>query len=222
MSYTFLLTGNTSVLTASYFPEILLTAPTEVGLLNFTTFYSVNNIKRCEIVFDERFIIVLESGIYSLSDLKTIINSQLRSDRISIEADTVTHRVHLSCTTNFKLEPQLSKLLGFSETNFLKNKIYKSDLIVNILPINLIQVELNIARGGFLNEKEGKSIYAFIPSDVPHGFRINQTPEPVIYYPVITNTISNISLKITDQEGELIDFQGEQITVRLHFRPIAS
>jgi hypothetical protein len=49
--------------------------------------------------------------------------------------------------------------------------------------------------------------------------KLVQSPEHVIYLPIsLTITIRNITLKIRDQDGELINFRNETVTVGLHLK----
>jgi len=47
---------------------------------------------------------------------------------------------------------------------------------------------------------------------------MNITPHNLIYLPVNTREISTLSIRITDQNGELINLRGENYTIRLHLR----
>jgi hypothetical protein len=45
-----------------------------------------------------------------------------------------------------------------------------------------------------------------------------ESPEHVIYLPISVNTIRNITLKIRVQDGELINFRNETVTVGRHLK----
>jgi hypothetical protein len=81
----------------------------------------------------------------------------------------------------------------------------------------VIKIECNIVTGAYHNNKLVHTIHEFSPS-VPAGFKIIEIPQNVLYMPVSTKIISNIKLKLVDQDGELVDFRGEVITIRLHLR----
>ena len=55
---------------------------------------------------------------------------------------------------------------------------------------------------------------------VEPGYKINEVPSDVIYLPINTRIINNISVNIIDQDGKLINFRGETITIRLHLKKI--
>ena len=52
------------------------------------------------------------------------------------------------------------------------------------------------------------------------GYKITEAPTNVIYLPVNIRSINTIILKVTDQEGNLINFRGKKITIRLHLKPL--
>lgn len=55
--------------------------------------------------------------------------------------------------------------------------------------------------------------------DVPPGYKLAERPRNLIYLPVNVREISRLEIRILDQEGRLINFRGEEITLRIHLRP---
>jgi hypothetical protein len=99
--------------------------------------------------------------------------------------------------------------------------MHKSDLVVDIFSVNLIDIRSNISRGSFLNGKACHSLHAFSIKVGP-GFKIHEVPHDVIYMPVDVSVLDNIHVKIVDQDGNLINFREELITLRLHIRKVKS
>ena len=54
--------------------------------------------------------------------------------------------------------------------------------------------------------------------DVPPGYKLTDRPLNLIYLPVNVKEISCIEVQILDQEGRLINFRGEEITLRIHIK----
>ena len=83
----------------------------------------------------------------------------------------------------------------------------------------MLRVECNITRGAYINNKKVHTIHEFFPA-VPPGFKIIEIPSKVIYQPLGVRSIHHIQLKIVDEYGDLVNFRGETITVRLHIKSV--
>ncbi|XP_075213704.1 uncharacterized protein LOC142319915 [Lycorma delicatula] len=111
----------------------------------------------------------------------------------------------------------LAPLLGFEQACLAENIWHMSSKPVAINNVNALRVECNLIRGSYTNGSEGHVLHEFTLS-VPPGFKIIESPKNIIYLPVNTRNINEITLRFTDQNGKLINFRGETITVRLHLR----
>ena len=45
-----------------------------------------------------------------------------------------------------------------------------------------------------------------------------EAPHNLIYLPVTVDVISTLSMWLTDQDGEVLDLRGEELTIRFHLR----
>lgn len=88
---------------------------------------------------------------------------------------------------------------------------------VNILTVNSIRIECNITTNAFINNKRVHTIHEFFPNVAP-GYKIIEIPNSIIYLPVTIQSIASLTLKIVDQNGDLVNFRGEKILIRLHLR----
>ena len=60
-------------------------------------------------------------------------------------------------------------------------------------------------------------IHNFFPNVAP-GEKIVETPKNLIYVPITLNVISQLTLWVTDQSGEVLDLRGEELTITLHIK----
>ena len=118
---------------------------------------------------------------------------------------------------NFQTKNSIGQLLGFSPRILEANKTHTSDLPVAILKVNALRVECNITTGAYINDCKVHTIHEFFPV-VPPGYKIVEVPTHVIYLLIAVKTIHQIQLRIVDQDGDVVNFRGEVITIRLHVK----
>lgn len=220
------LTNNTSVLSAQYFPPILLSTSYECALIDFQAVNSIPNVDESnnQFHYGEDELIIIPLGSYEVNEIEAYLLKMLReknhvNETISIEANKNTFKCSIRCSKviDFTKKNSIGSLLGFKKRILKPHIDYESDLSINIFKVSSLKVESNITTGSYFNNLTNHSIYEFTPS-VPPGYKIMQTPRNLIYLPVATRVIDNITLKIVDQGGNLIDFRGELISIRLHLK----
>ena len=116
---------------------------------------------------------------------------------------------------DFQPEDSVGCLLGFTERVVEPNVVHH--LPVTILKINAFRVECNITSGAYINGQKVHTIHEFFPA-VPPGYKIIEAPSHVIYLPIAVRYIDDLQVRIIDQDGDLVNFRGEVITVRLHLK----
>lgn len=227
MSNTFILSGNTSVLTANYNPPIPLGNDDWVmGLTNFEAFNSVPNVTNANntLKFGNK-IISVPTGSYELSDIEKYVNSQLDPSsyeflKLTANNNTLKTIVKGTFDVDFNVENSIGGLLGFQKRLLQANVLHESDYPTNILKMNSLLIYCNITTGNYVNGAPGHIIHQFFPS-VPPGYKIIEVPDHVTYLPVTAKEmLSNITLKIVDQDGDLVNFRGETVTVGLHLKRV--
>ena len=80
-----------------------------------------------------------------------------------------------------------------------------------------MRVECNITSGAYINNQKVHTIHEFFPA-VPPGYKIIEVPSHVIYLPITVKRIDHLHVRIVDQDEDLVNFQGDVITIRLHIR----
>ena len=69
--------------------------------------------------------------------------------------------------------------------------------------------------GAYINERRVHTRHEFFPA-VPPGYKIIEVPSQVIYLPITVKTIDHLQVPIVDQDGNLVNFRGEIVTIRPH------
>ena len=94
--------------------------------------------------------------------------------------------------------------------------------IVDIIQVNSILVNIDMIMGSYVNGSSSPTIYSFYPNVAP-GYKIVERPNPsLIYFPVSRHDISRMRVWLTDQNGNLVDFRWETITIRIYIREVKS
>ena len=193
----------------------------EIGLKDLSTYYSFPNIDSSnnKFYYGDK-VITIPEGAYEIENLEDTIKSMLGKDvEFSLKPNNNTLKSEIFCSKkiDFTKDQTIGPLLGFESKILDENVKYVSDTPVNILKVNVIRVECNIARGSYRNGEEGHVIYDFFP-DVGPGYKIIERPRNIVYLPLTVNSISHIVISLRDQDDQLINFRGETLSVTLHVR----
>lgn len=222
---TLAITGNTSNFNVDYFPPLELSGDFECALVDFQTYNSIPNVDERNNLFHlGNKVIEIPTGSYEINDIAEYINNILaklyKNVQIVLLANNITLKSSISSSDviYFNRDRSIGGLLGFSKRELPANVIHTSDLIVNIVKVITIRVECNIISGSYSNSTRSHILHEFSPTVAP-GYKMVEVPRNLIYLPVNVKTISSLTVKIIDQDGDLINFRGETISIRVHLRP---
>jgi len=228
MPFILTLTKNSSNLSSLIYPPVVLDdGKYEIGLMSLDTYNSIPNIDFSNNVFyfGESDFCFIPEGTYDVEAIFKYLQKQVhaRGHGFTYETNLNTFRTSIKCSVyiDFSKPNSVGPILGFHKRILEPNTKHFSDFVVNIFRVNLIDVQCNIANGSYTNGVPSHSIYAFSPKVAP-GFKIHEVPNDVIYFPVNVNQLNDIEVTIVDQNGNMIDFRKERITVRLHIRKTLS
>jgi len=117
----------------------------------------------------------------------------------------------------FNKERSVGQLFGFHQKVLEPHstKFFRSDQTVNILKINTIRLECNIIFGSYVDNTPTHTLHEFGINDLP-GYKIPVTPHNLIYFPINCDEISTLSIRIVDQNGDLVYLRGENVLIRMH------
>lgn len=188
-------------------------------------------------------IITLNKGSYEIQAINDEIQRQMIINEdydvennklyITLSADIAELKSIIEITNkrylvDFNVENSIGPTLGFfreaTETSRSFHKMIgygynKSNNIVDITKINLVQVNIDIISGSYVNGNQSPCIYSFDPYKVPPGYKLEERPNPtLIFYPVNRTNIHNLRIWLTDQDNKLVDFRGERVTIKILIR----
>ncbi len=223
---------NTSELCQDYFPPIQLEPNKSyvLGLCSLSTYNSVNNIRKdiCDKIGVHKpdgglYYVTIPPGAYEIDDLSNVIRGKLEALDVrtfQMKANLSTFKIEIYCEYGLYMpQDEMAKMLGFSIKYFEGKRWHESVLPVNIMPVNIIHVECSIVGGSYRNGQKSHTLYSFYP-DVPPGYKLLERPSQIIYLPVTVKEITNICVRLCDQNGDLIDFSGEEISIQLILREL--
>lgn len=225
-NFTFTFTGKESILESTFFPPLELSKNINfvIGFIDLYTYYSISNIySGCNKLYigDKEF--EIPDGCYEINVLETYLKELLSEHEISLslKANNATLKCEIKCShiIDFEREGSINHILGFKNKKLEANQSHISDQPIKILKVNSLRIECNIINGSYVNGEKVYVIHEFFPAVAP-GYKIIEIPKEIIYLPIRSNIIENIQIRIVDQDGDLVDFRGETITVRLHLKSL--
>ena len=236
MSHTFTLTGHTSVLSADFYPSIELSTASQYGLAltGFYTYNSIFNVTESNNSFGYQRDGVksptyfrIPPGAYEINEIERamleILKRETKQDDDRIFSLTLKCEIMSKYNIVFGGRDSIGKLLGFGSEMLKSGKVHRSTNNVDIMKVRIIRVDCNIISGAYLNSTLCHTLFEF-DIDVEPGYKITKEPQNNIYMPIIPEGrqfIDNITVRILDDDGDLIDFRGEKIIVKLELKKIA-
>lgn len=226
MSFTIVLSSQGSKLHADFNPPIYLENDSDyvIGLINFETFNAIPNIDETNnrlYYGGNNEYIEIPPGSYEMADINEYLQKQFEKKQISFDLcannNTLKSTIKSSVDIIIK-EGTIGKILGFKNQTIKGDGTIKtSEFPAEIIKVNVLCVDCSIAEGSYLNGKPVHIIHQFFPNVSP-GFKIIETPQNIVYFPVIVKVIDKITIQIIDQNGDLVNFRNETVTLRLHVK----
>lgn len=235
MDRIFELSATSNIISQDFYPPIVLDQQNDyaIGLFSLSTYHTIPNIREGvnnEIAFVEKEgeqieTIALPTGSYELMNILDAIKEEAEKRDIEVELKLykIPMKVGIMCEDYNILfiedRPNLAKVLGFKSTSYDKAKEHMSEKVPQITDVNIINVECSLVGESYRNGRRSQTVYSFYPA-TPAGYKTIEQPTNILFIPVNVREISNISLRLTDHCGNLVDFQGELITIHLILRKL--
>lgn len=234
-------------MSANYYPPVELDSESKYGL-GLIGFYSYNSIVNVD-HNNNRFVYInyktekerecfIPPGSYEIEALNDYIQQHIikAGDGLSnteenerqwdktfcLKANTNTLKCELWSihSIDFTRSDTPARLLGFSPAVYQHDIKHESDLNVEIMPHRIVCVDCNIVSGAYLNDNEAHTLYEY-DIDAEPGYKLTKEPRNIIYLPITKrDSIENITLRVTDEYGSLLDFGGEEIIIRLELKKL--
>lgn len=227
-SQSIVLTSRKSDFTTHFAAPILLKENKvhELALVGLDMYHSIPNIDENNNKFYYELngvenIFTIPIGCYEIESINNLIQKQLQN-LIEIKANTNTLKCVINLNSseikiNFNKPNTLKTLLGFGDVVLEGIGEHESTNIVNIMSVNAILVHCSIINGSYLNNSLHNILYTFSPN-VPPGYKMVENPNQPIFLPIYQPQLHSIRIWLTDQNGNILNTRGEEITVRLHLR----
>lgn len=248
MSRTFQLTSaGSSVLSVDFYPSIELDKNRQygLGLVGFHTYHAIknitdiNNIIGFEVGHKIIHTIAVPPGAYEIDEINKHIQRSLwkivnpgskpqKPEDVEELFNLVANNNTLKCeitskyTIRFNYDRSMAGVLGFNNTIYVANRTHESPNPVNITTFNLLRLDCNIIGGSYINGEESHTLFYF-NVDVEPGYKIVKEPHNIIYLPVTPagrQYVDNITLRIVNEKGELIDFGQETINIIVELKEL--
>lgn len=222
----FFFTGKSSVLSSDFNPPIQLDSGVyELGLTNFEVYNAIPNIQHgINKFYIGKEVIELPTGCYQLIDMHNYLVKEINKrtnnrDVLTVHGNNNTLKVHIRSNEaiDFTKPDNIGSLLGFKPKVLVPDVPYESDTPADIMKLSSIVLKCNITTGSYKNGVPDHILHQFFPQ-VPPGFKIVETPFPIIYRPLNVDTIRNITIEIVDQDEALVNFREEVVTVGVHLK----
>lgn len=197
-----------------------------VSLSFFTVYNTIKNITAKNNAFhykekDEEWkTIKLREGSYEIGNLNTEIQnlSGLDESKFSFGAVQYLNRAELKIAKESGLkikfdDSSFGHILGFNNKNYDETTTAQNR--ADIMKISTINIKTNLIDGGYIGNKPNNVLHTIPTFTVPVGYKIIEKPTLPIKSHLTKKTIDVITIEIVDEDGNLIDFSGEEITVKL-------
>lgn len=209
-----------------------------MGLMQFETFHTIPNITAEEHKFyirlktGETIEFDIPVGAYDIDHIIDEINARIQGEQhrdpslsdahLIIWPNPNTQKIHLhskDLDVDFTPADSIANLFGFDHKIYVEGLTHVSEHHVRISPVNAIRIACNITVGSYVNGEVSHTIHEFFPN-VPPGFKLLEIPHEVVYLPISSLHIDNITLRLLDEHDKPLEWDNEEVNIRLHLKRV--
>jgi hypothetical protein len=234
MSFTISLSSKASEISRQFYPPIDLSdRKYELALIGISFWHSIPNITHENNSLKVgTSLIQLRKGCYDIRDIENAVNKQLNillgkqgaEREVLIKPDLTTMSVNIYSKTmpiSFDVPNSIAPVLGYNIKHVVAPGSWEeSDSTVQISDITAIRVLCNVIGNSFENDRISTIIHEIYDLCDP-GYRFDAVLSNPIYYPVNVREINDLTCKLVNENNKLVDLNGEQLSIRLHLRPVS-
>lgn len=197
-----------------------------VSLIFFTVYNTIKNVtsKNNSFHYKEKNkewkTVKLREGSYEIENLNTEIQKQTGIDEnvFSFGAISYLNRAEIKIKKDSGLwikfdTNSFGNILGFNNETYKETTTAQNR--ADISKISTINIKTNLIDGGYIRHKRNNILHTIPTFTVPVGYKIIEKPSFPIKAPLSKKTIDVITIEIVDEDGNYIDFSGEEITIKL-------
>ena len=85
------------------------------------------------------------------------------------------------------------------------------------MSVNSIYVNCDLITNSYINGVPAPVIYLFFTNVAP-GYKVVEKPYNLIYLPVNKTFINSVTVWLTDQNGNILNFKDQEISIRFSLR----
>ncbi|VDO07230.1 unnamed protein product [Brugia timori] len=154
----------------------------------------------------------------------------VQGEHIMVKFDPSISRVFITdingvCKFDFNRENSVGPLLGFHKHKEPKLKAdhplfwnhYVADNEPAIHPFNTVNIFCNLVKQSYLNGVESHILYSF-PYKINPSQHIHECPQEIVYLPINTDIIREISLSLLDEYGNEIVIPDSRVIITLRLK----
>lgn len=219
--------GKSSNFTIKLNPPVILNPNKDymVALVNSELWYSWYNVTTSNNNFKyfngtDWVTVKVPPGAYNIKDINEEIKNQINDEGDNDEFVTLTANFNTSKTilrvndnykVDFDIDDGLRDLLGYDGKTLSAGR-HIGDKQINITNIHTVLIKCSLVSSSYLNGSTSDVIFNFSPN-LPPGSLLSVQPNQLLYIPISrTEQISSITMKVTNQDDEEIEFNGERTT----------